>query len=318
MMSSDDELISQAQELLARLGFDSERTNERSAMVLLALLQLREGMTWDQAGNPLLGTRAIMDWIANNFGVAYKPNTRETIRRFTLHQFVIGQLVEENADDPMRPINSPKWNYRVTEDALSLIRGYTQSEFDKHLAGYVRNHVFFKSLAQERRDLPKTDVQLPSGRYLNLSPGGQNKLIKSIIEDFLPRFVPNGTVLYVDDTDHGMGVIDRQTMDELGIKLKTREKAPDVIIWDHDRQWLFLIEAASTHGPIDVTRKMELKRIFPDHFHQAVLVSCFPDRNVMRRFLSQLAWESEAWCSDTPDHMVHFNGSRFMGPYGEQ
>jgi type II restriction enzyme len=315
-VNSQDSLIQGAKDLLARFGFDSERTNERSAMVLLALLQLKDGDAWSEARNPLLGTRAIMDWIAENFGVEYKPNTRETIRRFTLHQFVIGQLVEENADDPMRPINSPKWNYRVSDDALAIIREYSRSVFETHLAGYVHRHVFFKSLAEERRDLPKTNVQLQSGHVLRLSPGGQNKLIKNIIENFMPRFVPNGIVLYVDDTDHGMGVVDRDTIDELGIKLGPREKAPDVIIWDPTREWLLLVEAASTHGPIDVTRKAELKRIFPKQFHQAVLVSCFPDRSVMRRFLSQLAWESEAWCADTPDHMVHFNGSRFMGPYG--
>lgn len=316
-MNSNDSLIRGAQDLLARLGFDSERTNERSAMVLLALLQLKYGDAWSQAKNPLLGTRAIMDWIAKNFGVEYKPNTRETIRRFTLHQFVIGQLVEENTDDPMRPINSPKWNYRVSDDALAIIREYPLSEFERHLAAYVHHHVFFTNLAEERRGLPKTNVQLQSGRVLRLSPGGQNKLIKTIIEDFMPRFVPNGIVIYVDDTDHSMGVLDSDTMDKLNIKLGAREKAPDVIVWDPSREWLFLIEAASTHGPIDVTRKAELKRIFPEQFHQVVLVSCFPNRSIMRRFLSQLAWESEAWCADAPDHMIHFNGNRFMGPYGE-
>lgn len=314
-MNTRDNLIRQAQDLLDQLGFDSERTNERSAMVFLALLRLNEDNTWDQAQNPLLGTRAIMDWIADNFGVEYKPNTRETIRRFTLHQFVIGQLVEENADDPMRPINSPKWNYRVTDDALTLIKEYSKPQFDQLLTAYVKRHVFFKSLADERRDLPKTNVELWTGQVLHLSPGGQNKLIKVIIEDFMPRFVPNGVVLYVDDTDHGMGVVDRDTMDDLNIHLKPREKAPDVMIWDPGREWLFLIEAASTHGPIDVTRKDELKRMFSRQFHQVVLVSCFPDRSVMRRFLSQLAWESEAWCADSPDHMIHLNGSRFMGPY---
>jgi len=315
-MNSVNTLISEAQDLLRQFGFDSIRTNKRSAMVLLALLQLKPGDAWSQAQNPLLGTHAIMAWIANNFGVNYKPNTRETIRRFTLHQFIIGQLVEENIDKPMRPMNSSKWSYRVTTEALGIIKQYRTSEFERHLAAYAHDHVFFKTLAEERLNLPKTNVRLQSGQVLHLSPGGQNMLIKSIIEDFMPRFVPRGVVLYIDDTDHGTGVINPDLMNKLDIKLKPREKAPDIIIWDRTRAWLFLIEAVSTHGPIDVTRKIELKHIFSKQFHQAVLVSCFPSRTVMRRFLSQLAWESEAWCADTPDHMIHFNGNRFMGPYG--
>lgn len=106
-------------------------------------------------------------------------------------------------------------------------------------------------------------------------------------------------------------------MDELGISLPARGKAPDVIAWDAACEWLFLMEAASTHGPVDVTRKVELHELFADQWDKVVLVSCFPKRKVMQRYLAQLAWETEAWCADTPDHMIHLNGSRFMGPYAE-
>ena len=309
-------LIDEALEILRDFEVGKDQLNERSAMTLLALLQLKDGDSWEQATNPMLGTRAIMDWIRDQFGVDYKPNTRETIRRFTLHQFVMAEIVEENADQPDRPINSPKWNYRVTNAALEVFRNQGRSTFESELKQFLSEHASYASLAEERRNMPKTPVVMPSGTTLELSPSGQSTLIKAMIEEMLPRFAPGCQIAYIDATDHKHGVVNAELMDRLGINLRAREKAPDVIAWDEKRDWLFLMEAASTHGPVDVTRKAELHDLFADQWNNVVLVSCFPDRRTMQRYLALLAWETEAWCADTPDHMMHFNGSRFMGPYG--
>lgn len=310
-------LIDEALEVLRDFEVGKDQLNKRSAMTLLALLQLKDGDSWEQATNPMLRTRDIMDWIRDQFGVAYKPNTRETIRRFTLHQFIMAEIVEENADRPDRPINSPKWNYRVTDAALEVFRNHGKPVFESELERFLLEHVSYTSLTEERRNMPKTPVSLPSGVDLELSPSGQSELIKAMVEEMLPRFAPGCQVAYIDDTDHKHGVVDAKLMDKLGISLKAREKAPDVIAWDAKRGWLFLMEAASTHGPVDVTRKAELRDLFADQWDKVVLVSCFPDRKTMQKYLALLAWETEAWCADTPDHMMHFNGSRFMGPYGD-
>jgi type II restriction enzyme len=94
-----------------------------------------------------------------------------------------------------------------------------------------------------------------------------------------------------------------------------RRKAPDLIVWDKEHNWVFVMEACSTHGPVDVMRKRELRSLFDCIRPPMVFVSCFPDRNVMGKYLADLAWETEAWCADTPDHMVHLDGMRFLGPY---
>jgi type II restriction enzyme len=310
-------LIDEATNALREFGIGRDQLNERSAMTLLALLQLKDGDSWEQATNPMLGTRAIMDWIRDQFGIAYKPNTRETIRRFTLHQFVIAGLVEENADERDRPINSPKWNYRVTDEALTVFRDYGKSDFASLVEDYLLGHPAFATLAEERRNLPKTPVVLPSGSVLSLSPGGQSVLIKAMVEEMLPRFAPGCRVAYIDDTDHKLGVIDAGLLDDLDITMERHHKAPDVIAWDERRGWLFLMEAVSTNGPVDVTRKTELQALFSKQWDKAVLVSCFPSRRTMQKYLPLLAWETEAWCADTPDHMMHLNGSRFMGPYAD-
>jgi hypothetical protein len=122
--------IQEARDLLEAFGMDAERSNERSALVLVSLLGLRPSDPWTAAANPLLGTRAIMDRIRDEYEKDYAANSRETIRRFTLHQFAEAHLVVQNPDEPGRPTNSPKWNYQVTSEALSVIQLYGTPEFD--------------------------------------------------------------------------------------------------------------------------------------------------------------------------------------------
>jgi hypothetical protein len=34
-------------------------------------------------------------------------------------------------------------------------------------------------------------------------------------------------------------------------------------------------------------------------------------------YLDKISWETEVWVADSPTHMIHFNGERFLGPYTE-
>ena len=312
---SKKQRIEQTQQLLRDLGMDDERSNERSAMVFLALAKLGVSTPWKEATNELLGTRAIMDWIADEFEVEYKPNTRETIRRFTLHQFVQGGLVAENVDQPDRPINSPKWNYSLTEDVLSLVKKVNQAGYEYAVVHLMEGIDSWKDKYREERNMLRIPVILPDGEEVNLTAGGQNELIKLMVDEFCPRFVPGGEVLYIDDTGKEAGGINSEKLKEIEAVLPERGKAPDLIVWLESKQWLFLMEACSTHGPIDVTRVKELQDIFGECKGGLVFVSCFPTRIIMQKYLADLAWETEAWCADTPDHMIHLNGSKFLGPY---
>lgn len=308
--------IEGARAVLADLGMDAARSNERSALTLLALASLRPGQPWAEATNDMYTTRQLMDWFDSEYDVHYAANTRETIRKDTLHPFIEGGIVEVNADDPSRPQNSPKWNYRLSKLALELVRsvgteGYT---FAVHMFNSFTTT--WNDLMDERRGYRMVPVTLPNGQSVKLSPGGQNLLIRDIIEQFCPRFAPGGEILFIDDTDKEHGETASQSLEEVGIELSKRGKSPDLVVWQNDRQWLFLIEACSSHGPIDVARKAELSRLFSQASGSFVFVSCFPTRKVMQRYLADLAWETEAWCADSPDHMIHLDGERFMGPYG--
>lgn len=307
--------IKGAQQLLRDIGMDDERSNQRSAMVFLALCALDLNSTWSEATNNMYRTRAIMDWIAQAFNVEYKPNTRETVRRFTLHQFVLSGAVEENADDPSRPTNSPKWNYRLTDAMLCLVRSYSTPDYDSILESFKKNVITWNALIAEKREITKIPVSLPDGAEIHLSAGGQNVLIKEMIEQFCPRFAPGARVLYVGDTSKVNETLDKETLNKIGVTLPPRGKEPDLIVWREDKNWLYLMEACSTHGPVDVTRKNELLELFGGYGHDLIFISCFPNRKIMQGYLSDLAWETEAWCADTPDHMIHLNGEKFMGPY---
>lgn len=309
------EIVEEARRLLGLLGFDRERANERSAMTLLALLHLRPGDSWSQAQAPMLGTRAIMDWIAKHYGQAYAPNTRETIRRFTLHQFAAALLVEQNPDAPDRPVNSPKWCYQVHTRALDVIRVFGTVDFPDALATYLAERPGLKAAYDRAREMRRVPVTLPGGGVLALSPGGQNTLIKAMVEDFCGYYAPGGQILYVGDADAKWAVFEERALAELGVTVDSHGKMPDLVVYLQDRNWLLLLEAASSHGPVDAKRHGELSRLFADSTAGLVFVSCFPSRAQMRKYLADIAWETEVWCADNPTHLIHFNGERFLGPY---
>jgi len=311
----------EAKRLLKLFEFDEKRTNDMAARTLLSLLNLREGDTWDQATNNRIGVRGLMDWMRNNLDFPIAENSRETIRREVLHQFVAAAFCEHNDDDPDRPTNSSKNVYRVSPNALSVIRMYsgsdddTSSEFRIALEEYLAYAPSLVELQREERKIHKIPVRMPSNEIAYINPGGQNKLIKSMVEEFCPRFVPGGQVLYIGDADSKTSNYNKELLSSLGINLDMHGKMPDLVVYQKDKNWLFLMEAVTTHGPVNPLRKKDLESLFGGSKAGIVYVSCFPNRQVLRSHLMDIAWETEVWLESDPTHMIHFNGSRFMGPY---
>lgn len=308
-------LVEEARSILKALGMDDERSNERSALTLLALLHLRAEGKWSDAANPMLGTRAIMDWIRDEHGREYAANTRETIRRQTLHQFAEALLVRQNPDRPDRPVNSPKSNYHVTSAALAVIRKYGTPVFDQSLADYLITVPGLRKQYAAARQRNRIPIAFPNGKSFTLSPGGQNVLIKLMIEEFCPQFTPGGEVLYVGDADAKWAHFEEDRLAELGVTVDQHGKMPDLVVYIPDREWLVLMEAVTSHGPVDAKRHGELSALFKNAKPGLVYVSCFPDRGGMRKYLKTIAWETEVWCAEDPTHLIHFNGERFLGPY---
>lgn len=158
-------------------------------------------------------------------------------------------------------------------------------------------------------------VRLPDGTLLYTPRFVCCLIIKAVIENFCPRFFPSGAVLYVGDTDGTIAHCEREAFHALGINLAAPEKMPDVVVHDTRRNWLVLIEAVTSAGPVDSKRRQELKSLFANAKAGLVYVTAFATREAMRAFLADISWETEVWVASAPDHLIHFNGERFLGPY---
>lgn len=302
---------------LKALKAPKEQCNERSALTLLALLDLEPKTKWTKAADPRRGVTEMMDWMAAKYGKKYAPNTRETVRRFTLHQFVEMGLVLLNPDDPSRPTNSPKNVYQIEPSALALLRTFGTDGWQKNLKEYLDSMQGKNRLREAARKMAQIPVTLPDGQTLQLSAGGQNVLIKEIIEQFAPRFTPGGHVIYVGDAGEKHLLNDEKYLSRLGVVIERHGKMPDVVIHYKVRNWLVLIEAVTSHGPVNMLRHTQLKDLFAGSKAGLVFVTAFLDRQAMREYLPDIAWETEVWVADAPTHLIHFNGERFLGPYDQ-
>ena len=310
-------LVAEALEAMQALHVPQEQCNERSALTLLALLGLRPGMAWAQAESPLLGITEIMDYLRDVFGKRYKPNTRETIRRQTVHQFVQMGLVIQNPDDPSRPINSPHNRYQLDANTLRLLQTIGSATWASVLPAYLALVEPTQLLRLKERQMTRIPVRLPDGRETTLSAGGQNKLIKPILEEFCERFTPNGYIAYLGDAEQKLSDEDRAYLAGLGVAVDEHGKMPDIIIHLPERNWLVIVEAVTSHGPIGLKRHNELKALFARSTAGLVFVTAFETRRAMAQYLPQIAWETEVWVAESPSHLIHFNGERFLGPYGQ-
>lgn len=307
--------IEEAAEILIALGMPKAQQNDRSALTLLALLNLQPDKKWHMVESPLMGITPIMDFCREHYGRFYAPNTRETFRRQTMHQFMEAGLAIPNPDNPARPINSPKWCYQIEPHALALIKTFGTSHWEQSLADYLAQVGTLKEQYARIRELKMVPIRLRDETEIMLSAGKHSELLKAIIEEFAPRFTPNSDLLYVGDTGAKFAYFDEPALQKLGVVLDAHGKMPDVVIHFQEKDWLVLVEAVTSHGPIDSKRRGELEELFATAKPGLVFVTAFPTKTRMKEYLSTISWETEVWVADTPSHLIHFDGKRFLGPY---
>ena len=315
MTKNKNNHIESALKILASLGLPRAQQNERSALCLLALIDLTPGKTWAKAANPLIGITPIMDWARKHYKKDYAPNTRETVRRQTMHQFVDAGLALYNPDMPDRPVNSPKAVYQIESAALDLLRSFDTQKWYDNLTAYLAERETLAVRYAKERDQNRIPVEIAPGKQITLSPGEHSELIRAIIENFAPRFAPGSFLVYAGDTGDKWGYFDAVLLAELGIEVDSHGKMPDVVLHYTERNWLLLVESVTSHGPVDGKRHAELANLFAESSAGLVYVTAFPNRTVMARYLSEISWETEVWVADAPSHLIHFNGERFLGPY---
>ena len=312
---TQQELTDSALQILLALGLPRQQQNDRSALSLLALLNLRPNKEWAQAEAPLMGITPIMEWIRDHYGKTYAPNTRETIRRQTMHQFVAAGIAVYNPDNPARPVNSPAAVYQIEPAALALLRSFGTPQWHDNLAAHLAQNQTLAARYAHERQQNLVPVQIAPGQEINLSPGEHSELIRAIIESFAARFAPGAVLIYAGDTGEKWGYFDAPLLASLGVTVGTHGKMPDVVLHYTERNWLLLVESVTSHGPVDGKRHAELAELFAGSTAGLVYVTAFPNRTIMGRYLGEIAWETEVWVADAPSHLIHFNGERFLGPY---
>lgn len=307
--------LKEAMTILRAMGFDRKQSNEVAGYVLLTFLDLGPYDAWDAAKEPLRGITPIIDFVAKKYRLRYAPNTRETIRDEAVKYFVEEGLLVKNPDNPSRPTNSGRTVYQIEPAALRVCRTFKTDAWTAALKRYLASRKEIKRDLRRTREIARIPVCLPSGGEIKLSPGGQNPLIKAFIEEFCTRFVPAGVVLYVGDAENKFQHFETDYFKRLGVVIDSAAKMPDIVVHDPKRKWLVIGEAVTSAGVVDGKRRRELKVLFAGFRTGLVFVTAFASRDVMGRFLSQISWETEVWIAEDPDHVVHFNGERFLGPY---
>ncbi len=301
--------LDEAKEILKEIGMPKSQQSDLCAYTLLALLQLEENQEWEKATNKYIRIHDIMEFIKEKYNIVYAENSRETFRKQALHHFRIAAIVEDNA----KPTNSPNYRYRLTIEALDLIKKYKTAKWESEKEKYLKNHEKLISIYENKRKLTKMPVII-NGEKFEFSTGKHNELQKAIIEEFAPRFAQNSIVLYVGDTKDKDLYKDNELLKKLKISMGKHEKLPDVILYQDDKKWVYFIEAVTSVGPISPKRILEINEMTKKCDLGKIFVTAFIDMKTFKKFAEDLAWETEVWLSEMPDHMIHLNGDKFVGP----
>ncbi|MBA2846468.1 hypothetical protein HNP88_000652 [Methanococcus maripaludis] len=305
--------LDEALTILKKFELPVKQQNNRSAYTLLALANIQENSDWKDSEDNLVRIHDILLFISENYGYTYAENSRETIRRQTIHQFEHAGIVERNRDDPKRPTNSGKTVYSLTPEFLEVLKTYETDDFEKSVEWFLENKISLSEKYQGIREIHKISVKVDDTE-LEFSSGEHNELQKEIIEEFGPRFAGGSKVLYVGDTAHkNLYKLDEE-LEKLGIPMTKHDKLPDVVLYDEKNNWIYLIEAVTSHGPVSDKRYYELEEMLEDCKCGKIYVSCFRDKATFKKYVADIAWDTEVWISKIPNHMIHYNGDRFIGP----
>jgi hypothetical protein len=314
-------MINQALDILNTVGIPftdlSERKLERMAMVFMAVADVTTD--WSTAkGDEVrrsLGTRDIIEYINNHFGENISSGSYDDIRRQDLRLLVLANLVVNSSSKPGAATNDPTRGYTLNPDFKKLILTYGTADWAKNVLHFVSNKPSLAEILSRRRDMEKIPVTLPGGKPIELSLGEHNVLQKAVIEQFLPRFGSDCEVLYIGDTSNKILHIEKEELKNLKFFDLSHDELPDIIAYSKKKNWLYLIEAVHSSGPMSEIRVHELKLLLKDCKAELIFVTAFLSKDVFRKWVSKIAWETEVWIADNADHLIHFNGHKFLGAY---
>ncbi|MGY1895030.1 BsuBI/PstI family type II restriction endonuclease [Nocardia gipuzkoensis] len=304
--------IADARRILQMMGLDKERSNERSALTLLALARVGPQSKWSLAERVLIGTRGMIEWFRLEYAKDYQANSRETLRRSTIHQFLGAGIVISNPDDPHRSVTSPKWCYQLDASVHALLTTYEQDGFADRAKRYLAERQPTRAANVDAGEVIRKPVTLPNGVRVASGEGGHRGLVAETLTEFCGRFTPGGSVFYIGDGDVEWTYFDRTGFDAWGISKQSYRRLPAIVVYMKEKRWLILVEVCSSHGAIDDGRRQELANLFSGVAVSLFFVSAFHSRADFRRHVNNIAWNTEVWCADDPSHLISFGGGRSL------
>lgn len=297
-----------AKEILSMLVVPVAQQSGLCCNVLVALAGLKAADDWSTVDNQWIRIHDIIVFLRDNYDIDYAENSRETIRKQALHHFRNAAFIEDNG----KATNSPNYRYRLTGEMVELLTSFGKETWPVNLYTFRANHETLVSQYEKKRSFTKIPVRI-NNKEFSFSTGEHNQLQKAIIEEFAPRFAPQSQCLYVGDTIEKDLVKDETKLRELGFTITLHDKMPDVVLYMADRDWLLFVEAVTSVGPMSPKRIKEIEAMTQGVSSEKIYVTAFLDFKTFKKFSAELAWETEVWIADIPDHMIHFNGDRFLG-----
>lgn len=301
--------VNEAKAFLKAVGMPEKQQTDLCAYTLLAMANVKPDTEWKYATNDWIRIHDIISFTAQYYGVVYAENSRETFRKQAIHHFMNAALVENNST----ATNSPNFRYRITNETLDMLKQYKSHLWDDSLNRFMAYHEALVDMYASKKRMIMMPVKI-NNKEIHFSTGKHNELQKAIIEEFAPRFAPNSECLYVGDTIEKDLVKNVDKLKELGFEITLHDKMPDVVLYREDKGWIYFIESVTSVGPMNPKRIKEIEEMTADVTVGKIYVTAFLDFNTYKKFSDELAWDTEVWIAEMPEHMIHLNGDKFLGP----
>ena len=301
--------LEEAKDILNQLKVPQKQQSDLCGYVILAMADIKKNDEWGNATNQWIRIHDVIRYIREFYGISYAENSRETFRKQAMHHFRNAAFIEDNG----KATNSPNYRYRLTDEMLSVVKSYQSVKWENERDNFLNSHNNLIDIYRSKKAMQKMPVKI-NGSDFSFSPGKHNHLQKLIIEEFAPRFAENSECLYVGDTIQKDLVKNEERLKELGFEITLHDKMPDVVLYSEDKHWIYFIESVTSVGAMEPKRIKEIEEMTQRVSAGKIYVTAFLDFKTFKKFSESLAWETEVWIADMPDHMIHLNGDRFLGP----
>lgn len=314
-------LVNEALDILESVGipFDNKTAKGLQSMAFCFLAVAGVKKSWKSAkgqnDNRHLKTRDIIKYINENYEENISPGSYDDVRRKHLKPLLIADFVLNSAKNPSAATNDPTRGYTLAADFKTLVTFYNTGEWEIKLKLFNKNRPSLEDILKRKRGMAKIPIKIPGGQILEFSQGGHNQLQREVIEEFLPRFGAGCSLLYIGDTTNKYLLREDEQLRKLGFFQLSHDELPDIIAYHPEKNWLYLIEVVYSSGPMSEERVFELKKNLTECKAELIFITAFTSRADFKKYIMDIAWESEVWTADNPEHLVHFNGDKFLGPY---